>query len=76
MVTQCYFRVYLTPMLTPTQIENLNEWIEDTYGSPEQLAHYLDLAEEMLFYVEGGSFQRIELQDVATTLRGLRKVLG
>lgn len=62
-------------MLTPTQIEKLNKWIGDAYGSPQQLGHYLDLAVEMLLYVEDGSFERIELQDVATTLIGLRKVL-
>ncbi|MEZ4809618.1 MAG: hypothetical protein R2819_04600 [Allomuricauda sp.] len=67
---------YLAPMLNETQIAQLQDWITDTYGSPETLAHYMDLAMEMLFYVEENTFTRVELQDVVAALRGMRRVLG
>ena len=53
----------------------LRELIEDQYGTPETLASWLDLAVEMLFYVEEDTFSRIELQEVATALRKLTVVL-
>ncbi len=62
-------------MLTESQITELNEWITDTFGTPEVLAHYLDLAVEMLFYVEPHTFEQRELQDVVTVLRGMKKLL-
>lgn len=49
--------------------------IEDQYGSAETLANWLDLAVEMLFYVEEDTFSRIELQEVATAIRGVVRVL-
>ena len=63
-------------MLNETQITQLQEWITDTYGTPETLAHYLDLAVEMLFYLEKDAFEQIEMQDVVTALKGLKRVLG
>ena len=53
----------------------LKELIEDQYGTPETLANWLDLAVEMLFYVEEDTFSRVELQEVATALRKLTVVL-
>lgn len=49
--------------------------ISDTYGTPEALAEHLDLAVEMLFYVEEDTFSRDELQEVATAIRGVSRVL-
>lgn len=49
--------------------------IFDTYGTPEALAEHLDLAVEMLFYVEEDTFSRDELQEVATAIRGVVRVL-
>jgi hypothetical protein len=46
-------------------------WIEDTYGSPEELAKILDYGIEMLFYVEEGSFEQKEVQEVVAALRGI-----
>ncbi|WP_318343689.1 hypothetical protein [Flagellimonas baculiformis] len=66
---------YLALMLNETQITQLNEWITDTYGTFGELAHYLDLAVEMLFYVEQDLFGQRELQEVITVLYGLRRVL-
>ncbi|MBO0321235.1 hypothetical protein J0X14_02925 [Muricauda sp. CAU 1633] len=57
-----------------TQITQLQDWITDTYGTPEALAHYLDLAVEMLFYLELDVFEQIEVQDVVTTLKGIKRV--
>ncbi|MER3374141.1 MAG: hypothetical protein RIM83_05845 [Allomuricauda sp.] len=51
------------------------EFIKDTYGTPEALTHWLDLAVEMLFYVEEDTFSRVEIQEVATALRGVVRVL-
>lgn len=62
-------------MLTEAQITELQEWIKDCCGTPEVLGHYLDLAVEMLFYVEQGSFEHQELQDVVTVLRDLKRLL-
>lgn len=62
-------------MLSESQIVELNAWIKDCCGTPEVLGHYLDLAVEMLFYVEQGAFEQQELQDVVTVLRGLKQVL-
>ncbi len=53
----------------------LRELIEDQYGTPETLANWLDLAVEMLFYVEEDTFSRVELQEVATAIRGVVRVL-
>ncbi|MFC4220878.1 hypothetical protein [Flagellimonas marina] len=63
-------------MLNETQIAQLQAWITDTYGTTEALAHYLDLAVEMLFYLEKDAFEQIEVQDVVTALKGIKRVLG
>lgn len=62
-------------MLTKNQLDELSKIIEDQYGSAETLANWLDLAVEMLFYVEEDTFSRIELQEVATAIRGVVRVL-
>ncbi|WP_067036728.1 hypothetical protein [Allomuricauda sp. CP2A] len=67
---------YFASMLNETQIVQFQDWITDTYSTPEALAHYLDLAVEMLFYIEEDCFTKVELQDVVTALRGMRRVLG
>ncbi|WP_127140062.1 hypothetical protein [Flagellimonas marinaquae] len=51
--------------------EVLINWIEDTYGSPEELAKILDYGIEMLFYLEEGSFEQREVQEVVVALRGI-----
>jgi hypothetical protein len=51
--------------------EVLLNWIEDTYGSPEELAKILDYGIEMLFYLEEGSFEQKEVQNVVAALRGI-----
>lgn len=63
-------------MLTESQIKELNAWIKDTFGTTEVLVEYLDLAVEMLFYVEQDSFEQQELQDVVTVLKGIKRNLG
>ncbi|AEM70135.1 hypothetical protein Murru_1091 [Allomuricauda ruestringensis DSM 13258] len=67
---------YFAFMLNQTQIAQLQEWLTDTYGTPEELVYYLDLAVEMLFYVEEGNFEQRELRDVVLMLRGMKKFLG
>ena len=51
--------------------ENLKKWIEDTYGSPEKLAQVLDFGIEMLFYLEEDTFEKREVQDVVSAIRGI-----
>lgn len=51
--------------------EVLINWIEDTYGSPEELAKILDYGVEMLFYLEEDSFDQKEVQNVVAALRGI-----
>ena len=53
------------------EAEVLKDWIEDTYGSPEELAKILDFGVEMLFYLEEGSFEQKEVQQVVSALRGI-----
>lgn len=48
-----------------------SEWIVDTYGTPEELAKILDFGVEMLFYLEEGSFDRKEVQQVVAAMRGI-----
>ena len=51
--------------------EAFENWIEDTYGSRENLAKTLDFAIEMLFYLEEDSFEKKEVRDVVASLRGI-----
>lgn len=62
-------------MLNKNQFEELAKIIEDQYGSPETLANWLDLAVEMLFYVEDDTFSRIEIQEVASALRKVVRMI-
>lgn len=62
-------------MVSLEQTDELSQLISDTYGTSEALAEHLDLAVEMLFYVEEDTFSREELQEVATALRGVVRVL-
>ena len=55
--------------------EVLQNWIEDTYGSPEELAKVLDFGIEMLFYLEEDSFDRKEVREVVAALSGMVRVL-
>ncbi|MBL4906002.1 MAG: hypothetical protein COA50_08375 [Flavobacteriaceae bacterium] len=62
-------------MLKKKQIEYLSELIEDRYGSPQELANYLDLGIEMLFYLEEDTFDQKEIQSVVSAMRGVITVL-
>lgn len=62
-------------MLNRNQLDELSQIIEDQYGTPEVLANWLDLAVEMLFYVEEDTFSRRELQEVASALMSVMRVL-
>ncbi|WP_282161393.1 hypothetical protein [Ulvibacterium marinum] len=53
----------------------LIELIEDSYGSPEELAKCLDLGIEMLFYIEEDTFDRSDVQSVVSALRRLNTIL-
>ncbi len=63
-------------MMNNNQLDELSQIIENRYGTPETLANWLDLGVEMLFYVEEDTFSRIEIQEVATALRGVVRVLN
>jgi hypothetical protein len=53
----------------------LSNFVEDTYGTPETLANWLNLAVEMLFYVEEDTFSRVEFQEVATAIKNVIRAL-
>ena len=55
--------------------EILKNWIEDTYGSPEKLAQVLDFGIEMLFYLEENTFEKREVRDVVSAMRGIVHLL-
>ena len=63
------FLAYLKVKMGKEEI--LLQWIEDWYGSPEELAKVLDLALKMLFYLEEDTFDRKEVQQVVAALRGI-----
>ncbi|MEZ4811483.1 MAG: hypothetical protein R2819_14080 [Allomuricauda sp.] len=44
------------------QIESFTGWIEDTYGTPEELAKILDYGIEMLFYLEEDTFDQFRVK--------------
>lgn len=62
-------------MLKPAQIEDLNKWIRDAYGTPEQLAKSLNELIFMLHYLEEEVFTRREIQSAADMLQALGEVL-
>lgn len=55
--------------------EDFSILIEDVYGSKEGLAKILDLGIEMLFYLEEDTFEKREVQQVVSALRGIAQVL-
>lgn len=57
------------------QEEYVNDFIEDRYGSQEGLAKILDLGIEMLFYLEEDTFEKREVQQVVSALRGIAQLL-
>ncbi|WP_136466606.1 hypothetical protein [Flagellimonas onchidii] len=63
-------------MLTPDQIENLNKWIKDAYGSPEELTKQLENLVFMLHFLEEEVFTKREIQSAAELLKGFGEVLG
>ena len=58
-------------MFYSQNFQEVSEWINETYGSSETLADYLDKGIEMLFYLEEDTFERKEIQDVVAALRGI-----
>lgn len=55
---------------------NLNELINEAYGSREQLAQVLNLGIEMLFYLEEDTFERKDVQHVASAMRFVGELLS
>jgi DNA-binding CsgD family transcriptional regulator len=55
--------------------EYLSELIEESYGSSEELAKHLDMGIEMLFYLEEGTFEKRDVQNVVSAIRGIIRVL-
>ncbi|MCB0372675.1 MAG: hypothetical protein KDD31_06695 [Muricauda sp.] len=51
--------------------DNFWQWIEEGYGTSEEFANVLDLAVEMLFYLEEGVFSQREVQSVVEAIRGI-----
>lgn len=61
-------------MLKEEQIESLSELIEDGYGK-NRLADFLDAGIEMLFYVDEETFDKRDVQNVASAMRAISKAL-
>ena len=61
--------------LKKKQKEHLSKLINDSYGSSEKLARYLDLGIEMLFYLEEDTFDRKDIQSVISAIRGIVNAL-
>ncbi len=53
------------------QKEYFSELIDDSYGSPEELAGFLDLGIEMLFYLEEDTFDKRDIRSVVSAMRGI-----
>ena len=58
-------------MLRKKQTEELSKMIEESYGSPSELAKRLDLGIEMLFYLEEDTFDKRDIQSVVSAIRGI-----
>ena len=58
-------------MLRKKQKEELSKMIEESYGSPTELAKQLDLGIEMLFYLEEDTFDKRDVQKVVSAIRGI-----
>lgn len=53
----------------------LSTLITERYESPQELAQYLELGVEMLFYLEDNAFDKREVQDVVYAMKGVVGVL-
>lgn len=62
-------------MFEKQQQEYLSELINDSYGSSEELAKYLDLGIEMLFYLEEDTFDQKDIRSVVSAIRGITNAL-
>ncbi|AEM71394.1 hypothetical protein Murru_2356 [Allomuricauda ruestringensis DSM 13258] len=62
-------------MISLEQQNELSQLISDTYGTSEAFTQHLELCLEMLFYLEEDTFSRVEIQEVATALRRVVRVL-
>nr|WP_299385476.1 hypothetical protein [Allomuricauda sp.] len=54
---------------------DLSKLLQEAYGSREDLAEVLNLATEMLFYLEEDTFERRDVQNVASAIRFVRDIL-
>ena len=61
-------------MLDDKREIELYEFIENSYGSLEELARIFDLGIEMLFYLEEDTFDKRDIQSVVSALRGIINV--
>lgn len=58
-----------------TKNGDLSKLLQEAYGSREDLAEVLNLATEMLFYLEEDTFERRDVQNVASAIRLVRDIL-
>ncbi len=56
-------------VLKDLQREQICKSVSESHGSLEELAKILDLAIEMLFYLEEDTFDRREVQSVVSVLK-------
>ena len=63
-------------MLELSQIQELSNWISESYGSQEEVRKRLDFIVFMLHFLQEDTFTPREIQDAAELLKGLGEVLG
>ena len=63
-------------MLELSQIQELSNWITESYGSQEEVRKRLDCIVFMLHFLQEDTFTTREIQDAAELLKGLGEVLG
>lgn len=58
------------------RFDDLNEIIQEAYGSKEQLAEVLNRGIDMLHYLEPNTYERHDVQNVASAMRIVCEVLS
>ncbi|MEM9364217.1 MAG: hypothetical protein AAGA43_16365 [Bacteroidota bacterium] len=62
-------------MLELSQIQELSNWITESYGTKEEVRKRLDFIVFMLHFLQEDTFTPREIQDAAELLKGLGEVL-
>ncbi|MEM0933939.1 MAG: hypothetical protein AAGJ12_15815 [Bacteroidota bacterium] len=63
-------------MIEPTRLEEISEWITESYGSEAGLRQQLNHIVFMLHFLQEDVFSPREVQDAVELLKGLEDVLA